>query len=378
MVHSAMAGEQMTAVFDEAARFDPTLQLTASGKKRLASRYVHPEDYTRRTLFNAMLVAEPCVLRGYNVPLQPQLKTLPGDHVAQAIMDWFADKADDQKFRVYTGPTGVRRQLTLAEIAEKWHRNRTRFGVTDLHIRNSALEEIIAADQISSFNLLRRSTPVAQTLEMFSYVISSYGHVTDSHSDAPDSTNYCITGKKLWLAWDTYEGAKAGLQDVERVAVPAQARFDMDAWLALPSARWLLDEPGHTLFLPANMTHKVVTLGRYIGVGGFYISLPNCLRLMAHWNLHIPLWSKRDAAGEYDFLLSDIAETVRAAILDAPLMSQAERELLGCDYLNASARHFIETCPAKQMRQLWVDPRFRCIADTIDVPWPLPASLEAA
>lgn len=378
MVHSAMADEQMTAVFDEAAQFDPTLQLTASGQGRLAARYVDPENYTRQTLFNAMLTAEPCVLRGYNVPLQSRFGTLPSGHVAPAIMDWFADKADDQTFRVYTGPTGVKRQLTLAEIASKWHRNSTRFGVTDLHIRNSALEEIIAPDKISGFNLLRRSTPVAQTLEMFSYVISSYGHVTDSHSDAPDSTNYCITGKKLWLAWDTYEGAKAGLQDVERVAVSKRAKFDMDAWLSLPSARWLLVEPGQTLFLPASMTHKVVTLGRYIGVGGFYISLPNCLRLMAHWILHIPLWSKRDAAGEFDFLLSDIAETVTKTILEAPSKPQSERELLGFDYLKISAQHFIETCSAKQMRQLWVDPRFRCIADTIDVRWPLPTSLAAA
>lgn len=182
----------------------------------------------------------------------------------------------------------------------------------------------------------------------------------------------------MWLAWDTYEGAKAGLQDVKRVAVSARAKFNMDTWLALPSARWLLVEPGQTLFLPANMTHKVVTLGRYIGVGGFYISSPNCLRLMAHWILHSPLWSKRDAAGAYDFLLSDIAETVRTAILEAPSGSRAERELLGYDYLNDSAHHFIETCPPKLMRQLWADPRFRCIADTIDVRWPLPASFQAA
>lgn len=195
MVHSAMTCEQMTAVFDEAAQFDPTLQMTASGQRRLAARHVHSENYTRQTLFNAMLAAEPCVLRGYNVPLQSRFKALPRDHIAPAIMGWFADKADDQKFRVYTGPAGVRRQLTLAEIASKWGRNRTRFGVTDLHIHNSALEEIIAPDEISGFNLLRRSTPVAQTLEMFSYVISSYGHVTDSHSDAPDSTNYCVTGR---------------------------------------------------------------------------------------------------------------------------------------------------------------------------------------
>ena len=54
---------------------------------------------------------------------------------------------------------------------------------------------------------------------MYSLVISTRGYVTDSHSDAPDSTNYCFTGRKLWIAWETQEGLEHGLEDVEHVKV---------------------------------------------------------------------------------------------------------------------------------------------------------------
>ena len=122
------------------------------------------------------------------------------------------------------------------------------------------MEEVIAPEVLSAFNLLTRSSPGARRQEMFSFVISSRGHLTDSHSDAPDSSNFCFTGRKLWLAWDTYEGAGYGLQDVERTPVKGRARFDMRSWLSLRSARWFLVNPGETLFLPASMTHKVITL----------------------------------------------------------------------------------------------------------------------
>jgi hypothetical protein len=111
--------------------------------------------------------------------------------------------------------------LTLSDIASTWQAGRTRFGVTDLHIRGTVMEQVIAPEVLSRFNLLPHSSPGARRQEMFSFVISSRGHLTDSHSDAPDSSNFCFAGRKLWLAWDTYEGARYGLQDVERVPVKA-------------------------------------------------------------------------------------------------------------------------------------------------------------
>ena len=326
--------------------------------------------FSRETLFKHMLVGEACLLYGFPQPAQGEIADLPAEDAGMAIMQWLASRRSKDTHRVFAGPTGVRRELTLQEIAKKWHANRTRFGVTDLHIRESNMEEVIAPDILSEFNLLRLSNQDAKDQEMFSFVISSRGQVTDSHSDAPDSSNYCFTGQKYWLIWDTYEGAKCGLQDVDRVAVAGKASFDMKRWLSLPSARWVVVNPGQTLFLPANFTHKVITLERYIGVGGFYIALPNCLRLMNHWITRGPLWLKRDRTGALNGLLGDIAQSIHDTILDLRDAPRNEREKFGYDYLDESAKAFIETCPKDRLSALYSDQRFRCIADLIEAPWP--------
>jgi hypothetical protein len=232
------------------------------------------------------------------------------------------------------------------------------------------MEDVIAPDVLSQFNLLPHATAGAREREMFSFVISTRGQVTDSHSDDPDSSNFCFTGSKLWLAWDTYEGAKHGLQDVERVAVSQKAHFDMKTWLSLRSARWCLVNAGETLFLPGHLTHKVITLERYIGVGGFIVALPNCLRLLAHWMIRGPLWSKRDRTGEHDELLGEIAEFLRHTILRLRRAPLGERQQWGHDFLERSVKAFIEACPADHLRSLWQDPRFRSVADVIHAPWP--------
>jgi hypothetical protein len=232
------------------------------------------------------------------------------------------------------------------------------------------MEEVIAPEVLSGFNLLTRSSPGARRQEMFSFVISSRGHLTDSHSDAPDSSNFCFAGRKLWLAWDTYEGARYGLQDVERAPVNGRARFDMQSWLSLRSARWLLVNPGETLFLPANMTHKVITLESYIGVGGFFLALPNSLRLLSHWIVRAPLWSKCDLTGEHDNLVGEIADSVRDLLMHLRRASMRERRQWGYDYLERSSAAFIETCPIGQLRSLWSDPRFRRVAEVMPAPWP--------
>ena len=227
------------------------------------------------------------------------------------------------------------------------------------------MENVAAPDLLSSFNLLPHSSVLAREQEMFSFVISSRGQVTDSHSDAPDSSNFCLAGRKLWLAWDTYEGMRRGLHDVERTLVQGKAAFDMDKWLSLRSACWLLVNPGQTLFLPAHLTHKVITLQPYIGLGGFFVALPNSLRLLSHWIVRGPLWSKRDSKGHRDELLGEIAQTVRETVLRLRDASLKERQQWGYDYLERSAQHFMKTCSTAQFRALWEDPRFRCVAETI-------------
>jgi hypothetical protein len=320
-----------------------------------------------------MLAGEPILVTGFPVPLRGRLNDLPTAAAGHKLINWLGKRRSRQKHRIYTGPTGVRRELTLGQIASKWHADRTRFGVTDLHIRGTMMEDVIAPEVLSGFNLLPHSSTLAREREMFSFVISTRGHVTDSHSDDPDSSNFCFTGRKLWLAWDTYEGAKRGLQDVERVPVARKARFDMETWLSLRSARWCIVNSGETFFLPAHLTHKVVTLERYIGVGGFFIALPNCLRLLGHWIVRGPLWSKRDSTGERDELLAEIAHSVSDALLRLREAEPSERRQWGYDFVEQSAESFIRACSGEHLRLLWSDPRFRRVADAIRAPWPAPS-----
>jgi hypothetical protein len=363
--------EDLWATIGLAAGFDETLKIDRKSFPRMLKRFVAPMPFSREALFGRMLAAEPSVLRGFPVPARGPIFNLSATEAGPAIMEWLAKRRSQEKHRIFAGPKGVRREVTLHDLARKWRARRTSIGVTDLHIRETVMEEIIDPDALSAFNILCGSSPGARAQEMFSFVISSRGYVTDSHSDAPDSTNFCFVGQKLWLAWDTYEGLRRGLQDVERVRVLNQAKFDMETWLSLRSARWFLVNPSDTLFLPANLTHKVITIEPYIGVGGFFIALPNCLRVLSHWIIRGPLWSKKDATGHSDDLIMDVAESIRNVILNAP---QNECLKWGYDYLEESARFFIKSCPTERLRSLWSDPRFRCVADVVSVPWPFSAS----
>ena len=366
-------GEPVWEALQQARQYDQTLKGVRDRSlwPRLMSRYVAPVSYTREAHFSHMLAGEPIVVEGFPIPSRGPIRHLPAADAGEAIIDWMMASKEEGKHRVYSGPAGTRREYALPEIARHWRANRTPLGVTDLHIRRTRLEEIIDPEGLSVFNLLRASSPRARAQEMFSFVISSQGYLTDSHSDAPDSSNFCFVGKKLWLAWDTYEGMKHGLEDVERMALAAKPRFDLQGWLALRSARWFLVNAGQTLFLPANLTHKVITLEPYVGVGGFYIALPNCLRLLAHWINRVPLWSKRDATGRNDELIGDIAKSVREAILELRDATPERRQTLGYDYLEESAKSFLKTCSSVRLRFLWSDPRFRCVAESIPAPWPL-------
>lgn len=358
------------AAIEDAAKFDPTLAHGGDLIGRLRRRYVVPKAYSRRRLFERMLRGEPNVMKRFPTPAADPLSTLPPHEAGLEIARWFTSRRALHRYRVFTGPEGVSRQLTLSEIGKRWQAAHSRLGITDLHIRGTAMEQLIDVDELSRFNVLPVSTANARYQEMFSFVVSTRGHTTDSHSDAPDSSNFCFSGKKLWLAWDTYQGAKVGLQDVERVKVRGRARFDLETWLSLPSACWFLVCSGQALFLPAQFTHKVITLEPYIGVGSFFVSPPNCLRLLAHWLIHAPLWIKGDRDDEYAAVIGDIAESVRDIILASRSGSAGDRARWGLDYLQASAERFLATRSRSEVRALLRDSRFGRVAEVIDAAWP--------
>jgi len=360
----------MVGLLEKAIGFDPTLQEFSQKLPEMQACFVPPVPYTRDKLFQQQVIGEPLIVTGFPVPVQPPVLDLPLEDRGQAIIQWLSKNRASRKYRVYTGPTGVKRYLTLAEIASKWSKNTSAFGVTDLHIRGTNMERLIDIEVLSRFNLLPGSSPIARYQEMFSFVISSYGYVTDSHSDAPDSSNYCFVGKKLWLAWDTDQGRQVGLQDIERTSVQGRARFNLADWLSLPSARWFVVEQGEALFLPAHYTHKVITLEPYVGVGSFFVSLPNCLRLLEHWIIRSPLWSRGDKYDENASVLGDIAETVANTILGLQQGSAARQSQWGYDFLEQSANHFISTRSGADLQYLLEDSRFGKVADVIPAPWP--------
>jgi hypothetical protein len=374
LFHSSESPENLWTTLQEGGLYDTTLKISYGSFPRMLRQYVPPTPFARQTLFERMLAGEPGVYTGFPTPSRGPISRLPPHEAGPAIINWLNRQRSREKHRIYTGPVGVRRELTLQQIAKKWQLNRTKFGVTDLHIRNTNMEEIINLDELSAFNILCHSSFRARAQEMFSFVISSRGYVTDSHSDAPDSSNFCFVGKKLWLSWDTYEGIGAGLQDVERMAVAGRARFDIESWLSLRSARWFLVRPNETLFLPSHLTHKVITIEPYVGVGSFFIALPNCLRMLSHWISKGPLWSKRDSTGYSDALIGEIAHSVQDTVMKLRDASQIDRLTWGYDYLEPSAKHFIMSCPVATFRTLWLDPRFRGVAETIHAPWPLPSN----
>lgn len=376
-----MSDEGQEALWEslsKARSFDPSIDLSRSDIDRMIALYVRPRAYSRDCLFKAMADREPVVLAGYPSPVRSPLDVLSLREAARCIINCIADSSDEATYTVTMHDDGRRVQLRPCEIAELWRRKTDVFGITDLYIRNTFMEELIDPKGLSNFNLLLKASRGASSQEQFSFVISAEGMITNSHSDDPDSSNFCLEGRKLWIFWDTYTGLAAGLQDAERLLLTTIPRFDINVWLSMPSARWCIVGPNDTLFLPANFTHKVITLENYVGVGGFYVSLPNCLSLIADWIYRGPLWSKLDKKSRNAMLIGDISLAVQETILRLRDCSPAVSGALGYDFLNLSARNVIQRMPRSQMAMLWSDPRFRNIAETVAAPWPLSNDLPVA
>ena len=242
------------------------------------------------------------------------------------------------RIRTRCGPSASRRYLSPQELIRRWRSDKARVSVTDLHIRGTRFFDWLDCEPISDFNLLARADEDINYQEMLTLVVSSAGTFSDSHSDDPDGTNHCFTGRKLWLAWDTFEGLSHGLEDVERCDVDDQARFSMATFLRLRSARWFTVEPGQTLFLPGHLTHKVITLERYIGVGSFFVTIANYLWTLARWTRHTPLWALGLPADRRLALVDAITARVMQKTKALEHASAIERARWGFDTFQLSTR----------------------------------------
>jgi len=275
--------------WDFAAAVDPTLRIRPHLQAALAKRHLRVVRYSRERLFSSMARGLPIIFNDFRVPLRR--KSL-SDNKAGLAETFARQFPKHERVRVRTGPSHQPSYLLTQELIKRWKGRRAVLNVTDLSVRTTSIIRLIDTTPLSAFNLLPRSRRAdIQSLELLTLVISSANGFSDSHTDDLDGSNHCFAGRKLWLVWDELSGLASGLQDVERCAIYDRAAFSMDLFLSLPSARWFVISEGQTLFLPANYAHKVVTLEHYLGIGSFFVMLPDYLRTLMYWQQLPPTWS---------------------------------------------------------------------------------------
>jgi len=272
------------ALWAKAQESDTSLAVHSNEWATLARKRIRAVPYSRERVFSSMAKGRVSLVTRLPVPVQTRSKDL-SRLLADRLRHGFLSHVEAN---VRLGPSRRRASLRVPEVVRRWEEGRSRMCVTDLHFRGTRFEKSVDTKALSHFNLYSLSQHLISELEMMTLVISTQGALTDSHSDDSDGTNHCFVGRKLWLVWDRLEGQRAGLQDVEYDAIIDKAAFDIQTFLGLLSSRWFLVEPGMTLFLPGDLTHKVITLDRYLGLGSFYFSLPCAVRTMQRWILRDP------------------------------------------------------------------------------------------
>jgi hypothetical protein len=328
------------AVWREASAIDPTLHMRSADWPELERIIVHPQHYSLATLHAKMAKSEPVVFRDCPVALKGPKRFDPDKALLKLMIAGFPK---GERARVKMGPAANLRYLEIPQVVARWASGKSVMNVSDLHFRDTKFEAGIDASVLTDCNLLRLGSEDMAIQEMFTLVISTKGAMSDSHSDDPDGSNHCFIGKKLWLAWDTFEGKAKGLEDVSRDTTEGRASFSMRRFLALKSARWFTVARNETLFLPGRMTHKVITLENYIGIGCFYVTLPNCLGTLMRWNKHGPLWTLNSRAN--DSLVDEITQSATKKIYKLRTAPPRTQEKWGLSYLRRTAKHFDKKTP---------------------------------
>jgi hypothetical protein len=270
-----------TEVFAKAASYDKYVRPDKRDLEKLAQIELQPEKYSRDKLFQHMKKGEVSLFADFPVYVKPELQQR-GKELIGLVTTGFDSNA---KARTQNGPSRTRKFAKVPELMDKWKRDRAIISVTDLHFRETKFEKRVEADALSDFNIYCFNQTLIEYLEMMTMVISSSGNVTESHTDDSDGSNHCFTGQKLWLTWDRLEGKEHGLEDVTFDDVRGDAKFSIRNFLKVPSAQWFVVSANRTLFLPGNLTHRVITLEKYIGIGSFHVALPGYIRSLRRWIL---------------------------------------------------------------------------------------------
>jgi len=320
-----MSAREMRQVWDAAAQFDETVTMTSRLAGRLAAKRIEPMPYARAPLFERMLLREPSLFSNFPLPEGEAADPRPsGPRVAQEIRAGFP-RAKRARVRVRQAIE----YLPIPGVMDRWARARSVFGVTDLHYIGTRFDDRVDTRNLNNFNLLPRGTQGFQSQD--SLVISSRGAISDSHSDDHSGSNHCFTGAKLWLLWDTLEGLENGVEDAEHCEVYGRAAFDLAAFSAMRSSRWIFIGPGQTMFIPGNLTHKVITLEKYLGLGSFHAGLPGFVDLLIRWTQLRPIWAS--TAADHPCSVEFLTRRAIRKIRDLAEAGRSERHRWGLPHL---------------------------------------------
>lgn len=338
--------------FEQAACLDRTLRVSREQLRSLCQRELQPVSFSRDRMFSCMRNGLPLLVTDLPVAVRGEQEYGVTDAILAALSEGFPK---NRKIRVRCGPSGEERLLVVKELLRRWTSGRARTHVTDLHIRGTAVSKRIDCSQFSDFNLLAgaRGEPGAQ--EMLTMVVSSAGALSDSHSDVPDGSNHCFAGRKLWLVWDTFLGLSRNLEDVSRCETTTHAAFSVERFLSVPGSRWFTVEPGQTLFLPGHLTHKVITLDDYLGVGSFFVMLPSYLRTLIRWTEHTPLWALDTAEDRRLDIVNQITRLVISKVRTLAAEPQHERSRWGITYLQSAVEEWSRTCSNSAKHKILVN-----------------------
>jgi hypothetical protein len=342
-----MTRQDLEKVWQFASSVDPTLRGWESAASLLRRKYLRAHPYTRSHLFSRMMKGQPNLFIDFPVRLKQEShdKRLA---LRNTIKRGFSIRAAAS---VQLNSSRCTR-MSVKDLLKRWERGRSVVSVTDLHFRKTRFEESIDAAALSDFNILCSDPHLIENLEMMTLVISSKGNLTDTHTDDCDGSNHCFLGKKLWLCWDRQEGRAKGFEDLDRDRVKNFASFDLASFLSLPSSRWFVVKENETLFLPGSLSHKVITLEDYIGVGSFHVALPGYVRALRRWILYDTLDIQPGN------LLERINRAVIARMRKLARASTLTQERWGWSYLGPSIEILLKRERRQERNQLLANPVF--------------------
>ncbi len=350
-------------IFKEAGRFDESLALEPLDPEKITLKRLATESFSFEHLFENLAESRPCLYSDYCA--RGSLASYGLGMERSDLLPILRESQDTFRYQISRELGREPVPLTVGELLHEWDRDERLLRITNIHLRTIDLVDSAELDLVCPFNLLTHGNSDLKKLEMMTLMVSTTGAITESHSDDTDVNNHCVAGRKLWLCWDTSEGMRAGLEDCEKVDVYGKPKFSLEAFLQLESSTWVLVSEGETLFLPGNYTHKVITLEKYIGIGGFFVSFPTLLQVFERWlgrrqeyQHREPLYRRRHGELMAESVESSLLETSRELFKRLSSAGESAWRQWGAQYAGRPAKEWGQgsnhagDCDLEQNRRL--------------------------